>query len=113
MTDNIKPLAQLPCFSANGYRIEVWPYTFGQYRIMLIKGSNPHLGGPNVIRQMCTYQRGVCVQTCIDLLTTADPELYCRQLEKPWNCEYPGGRIRLDNTESDRPFVEPEVEDNR
>jgi hypothetical protein len=112
MTDYSKPLAQLPCLVADGYRVEVWPYTFGQYRIMLIHGDNPHVGGPNVIRQMCTYQRAVCTDICSDLLLAADPEQYCRQLEKPWNCEGPGGRIRLDNTESDRPFVEPEVEDD-
>jgi hypothetical protein len=26
-----------------------------------------------------------------------DPEAYCRSLERLRNCEYTGGRIRLDN----------------
>ena len=96
-TVNVGPLATFTDLAAPGYRLEVWPYLCSQYRIMLIKGLDG-FGYPNVVRQMCTYKRETCVDVCVKLAVADDPEAYCRtELEKPYNCEYPGGRIRLDN----------------
>lgn len=92
----VKPIANLIA-TGTGYRIEIWPYLFGQYRVMLIKGENRFGLGPNVVRQMCTYAPEIAVKVCAKLVKSPNPEKFCRRLERPWNCEYPGGRIRLDN----------------
>lgn len=99
MTD-LQPLMRLTTV-VEGYHIEVWPYMLGQYRIMLIHGTDVS-GFPHVTRQMCTYQRETAIDTMVKLSLAEDPEAFCRELEKPWNCEYPGGRIRLDNRPGDR-----------
>lgn len=97
--DYTKPLSEVNL--ATGFRVEVWPYALGQYRIMLIQGDED-VAFPNVIRQMCTYSLLTAGLVVGKLMQAVDPVEFCKSLEKPWNCEYPGGRIRLDNTPEDR-----------
>jgi len=92
------PLIQREC-AAPGLHVEVHPYLLGQFRIMLMAG--PWEQSPP-LRQMCTYRPEVMEQM-VDLLVAApDPVAFCKTLERPWNCESPGGRIRLDNVQEDR-----------
>lgn len=99
--DLLKPIFEVkPGTMVNGeYRVEVWSYAFGQYRIILMRRDDPI----TMVRQMCTYKRGMFTKTVIELASAGDPESYCEALAKPWNCEAPGARIRLDNTPEDRP----------
>lgn len=90
------------------YSILVEAYMFGQHRIKLCKrmpgepADYREHGGS--VREMCTYKRDVAQLTVSQLAMSPDPEAFCRTLETPYNCEVPGrGRIRLDNTEEDRP----------
>ncbi len=62
--------------------VYVHAYTFDQKRIQLIDKQLPDYGGHegSIIREMCTYKD-----------------------ETMKNCEFKGGRIRLDNEPKDRP----------
>lgn len=77
--------------SAQAYTIQVWPFLFGQFRIQLCAN-----GDPSPVRQLCTYKMATAIAVTAALAKSEDPEAYCRSLERPWNFEAPGGRIRLD-----------------
>lgn len=77
-------------------------YAYGQYRVQLTRVDlvDPHApyGHGAIVRELCTYRRDVAYAMTASLAAAPDPEQACRDLERPWNCEWPGrGRIRLDN----------------
>lgn len=88
------------------YSVIVWPYAFGQFRIQLtnVAIGDPFAPAPHgaIVREMCTYDKQTMLDTVEKIRGSDDPEAFCRTLEKPWNCEYQGGRIRLDNIPEDR-----------
>lgn len=88
------------------YSILVWPYAFGQYRIQLTDTTRQAPFAPaghgEIIRELCTYSPETMKQVVAELRQAGDPESVCQSLARPWNCEYIGGRIRLDNTKEDR-----------
>lgn len=92
------------------HSLMIRPYMFGQYRLQLTRKDVPHPfaseGHGGIVREMCTYNTATAMITVQKLREAADPEAYCRSLEREWNCERPGrGRIRLDNTLADRPEI--------
>lgn len=85
------------------YGLLIEPYLLGQHRIKLIDMRLD--GDSNIVRQLCTYKLATASATLLALATADDPEAYCRELAKPWNCEnIERGRIRLDNKPEDRIF---------
>lgn len=88
------------------YSIAVWAYMLGQYRIQLEDHHNPTYapqGHGDIIRELCTYQKSRMELTVEAFRISEDPPAYAESLVKPWNCEGPGGRIRLDNKLEDHP----------
>ena len=117
MTDQVALLAELlashrshrpvieitfPEMTNKDYAVQVWPYLFGQFRIQLFQRSTPD-GEGGLVREMCTHQSETTVKISLDLKQSPDPEAFCESLARPWNCEGPGARIRLDSQPSDRP----------
>jgi hypothetical protein len=89
------------------HSVLVRPYAYGQYRIQLTRTDRPDYDAPeghgSIVRELCTYNRATAYLIASAIATAEEPEAYCFGLERPWNCEYTGGRIRLDNTPADRP----------
>lgn len=89
-----------------GYSILVRPYAFGQYRIQLTKVGLKDPWAPKghgaIVREMCTYDQAKAHEVVDRLAEAEDPEQTAEGYAEDWNCEYPGGRIRLDNTPEDR-----------
>lgn len=83
------------------HTVLVRSFLLGQYRIQLTDKRQPDDYAPEghgtICRELCTYEYTVALATVLDLQACIDPEAHCEALAKPWNCEYPGGRIRLDN----------------
>lgn len=86
----------------------------GQFRIQLTDVAKPDPGAPpghgSIVRELCTYKQATAVETTTAIAMSLDPEGYCEGLARPWNCEYEGGRIRLDNTLELQGFLEHEDE---
>jgi hypothetical protein len=74
------------------YKVVVRAYTFGQFRLQLCEWFEE-----NIVREACTYDRMTAIKVKDEIAMADDPEAYLNSLAKPWNCEYPNGRIRLDN----------------
>lgn len=91
---DLKPLFDVSPLSMRNsdYHVEVWPYLLGQFRIMLMKA-----GTVDIVRQACTYQMDRMARVVVALVLSEDPPAYLESLARPWNCEFPGDRIRLDN----------------
>jgi hypothetical protein len=90
--------------ASENHTIVVRPYAYGQFRIQVCDKRIPDFDGHAIIREMCTYDAFTAVKVVEALKASNDPLEYCRSLEKPYNCEAFGiGRIRLDNTQEDRP----------
>lgn len=89
------------------YSILVHSYLGGQFRIQLTRVDLPDSYAPEghgtIVREMCTYHRTTALAVVADLGGSDDPEKTARGYARPWNCESPGGRIRLDNKPEDRP----------
>lgn len=82
------------------YSITVWSYLLGQYRIQLEDHFNPTsapAGHGDIIRELCTYKKSMMELTAEAFRLSDHPPTYAESLAKPWNCEGPGGRIRLDS----------------
>lgn len=100
--DEIKPLAEvLPDqMTSKNHTLIVMPYLFGQFRVQLTRLDRPDTFAPpghgSIVRELCTYDPHLAGHVVFLLRLSADPEASCEELAKPWNCEYPGGRIRLD-----------------
>ena len=92
------PIRSEPC-TAPGYTVVIWRYLQGQYRIQLWRGPDDP---PEICRELCTYNQAKADEVADLLRDAPDPEAWCEALARPWNCEGPGGRIRLDNVEGDR-----------
>lgn len=77
----------------------------GQWRIVLCErprgpagdGFEEWQGHGSIVRQCCTYDVVTAVLTLAAIVAAEDPDAYLESLARPWNCDYPGGRIRLDN----------------
>lgn len=89
------------------HSVLVRPHLYGQYRIQLTRTDQPDRYAPeghgSIVRELCTYNRATAYLITSAIAHAEEPEAYCFGLERPWNCEYTGGRIRLDNTQEDRP----------
>ena len=105
MTDAYdQPFFVLERMTSRAHKTEVWRYLLGQHRIKLVRLGAPtasHHEG-EVVRELCTYRAATLDMTLDALQETANPEGYCEALERPWNCDGRGGRIRLDNRLEDR-----------
>jgi hypothetical protein len=106
MSEDIKPLIEvLPDqMCSKTHTILVQGFLFGQYRIQLTRLDRPDPFAPpghgSIVRELCTYNPHTAGTVALILRLASDPEAYCRELERSWNCEDPGhGRIRLDNPE--------------
>lgn len=105
MSDEIKPLLAVPSdqMTSKTHTLIVMPFAYGQFRIQLTRLDRPDpfapIGHGSIVREMCTYSPHTAGNIVLMLRLAADPEAYARELERPWNCEHPGGRIRLDNCE--------------
>lgn len=90
------------------YGVIVRPYLFGQLRFQLYNDNfdgidaDPAHGRGEIVRQMCTYSPINAAMHLDKLCKAEDPEAYCEGLARIWNCEHPGGRIRLDNRPEDK-----------
>ena len=108
MTAELRPLIDIPAGKLQSPRhgILVWPYLLGQYRIQLtrIDQRDPFApaGHGGIVEQMCTYKPARAAEIVLALIVQDDPEAFVRSLARPWNCDGPGGRIRLDNEPGDR-----------
>ena len=82
------------------YNVLVYKYALGQMRLQLCDKRLPDRDAPcaagSIVREMCTYKLDTAVRVLSDLMASSEPEEYCRSLESPTRCEYPRGRIRLD-----------------
>ena len=67
-------------------------YLYGQWRLQLCK-----LTEEEIVREACTYKRETAVAIKDAIHNAEDPEAYMESLAAGWNCEFKGGRIRLDN----------------
>lgn len=76
--------------------IVVREFLFGQFRLQLCKGDEF-----GIVRECCTYQRPSAVMVKDLLLNSEDPEAALQDFAKPWTCEGPGLRIRLDSKPED------------
>lgn len=88
------------------YVILIHRFAYGQFRIQLCDTLKPDYGDEGagqIVREMCTYDGGKAAEVLAELVTVDYPEKFCEAMATPWNCEYPGGRIRLDNTPESRP----------
>jgi hypothetical protein len=87
------------------YSIIVRSYLFDQKRIQLTlvdaKDETAPEGHGVIVREFCTYNKSTCDETVSLLKKSSEPEEFAKTLERPGNCEGPGGRIRLDNQETD------------
>lgn len=83
----------LPCAHVD-YGVVVYPYALGQFRIQIVDANNAF----NVHREMCTYKWDTARSTVTQLIESDDPLGTAETFATPWNCEYKGGRIRLDNS---------------
>lgn len=90
----------------SGFGVLVRPYLLGQFRIQLCSASRDSAPGGRsylrIVRECCTYQPCRMAETVEALRTADDPEALLVALERPWNCEGAGKRIRLDNTLAER-----------
>ncbi len=90
------------------HTILVQPYMYGQFRIQLTDISKPDLDAPSghgsIMRELCTYQADTMEFVCKQLQEAMDPEAVAESFAKSWNCEGPGGRIRLDTHPEDNPY---------
>jgi hypothetical protein len=68
-------------------------FLIGQWRLQLCFQTEEL-----IVREACTYKREVAVAVKDAYLQSGLPEVYFESLSKPWNCEGPEQRIRLDNT---------------
>ena len=113
-SNDIEPLLEItPNLMQNkNYSILVYPFTFGQFRIRLtnvkIKDSYAPEGHGSIIREMCTYKNATMIETVGKLMESKEPEKTAESFATPYNCEFPGGRIRLDN--EPRNFEKPETD---
>lgn len=88
------------------YSLSVWSYLLGQYRIQLEDHNNSICapkGHGDIIRELCTYQKSTMELTVEAFRASDDPPAYAESLARPWNCEGPEGRIKLDSSLEDRP----------
>lgn len=105
MWDETKPLLEvLPDqMTSKTHTLLIQGYAYGQFRIQLTRlgGLEDRTAPPghgSIVRELCTYSGQTAGSVALLLRLSSDPEGACELLAKPWNCEYPGGRIRLDNT---------------
>lgn len=85
------------------YSVLVQPYLMGQYRIQLcndleVPGVEHH---GEIVREMCTYSYQTAISKSSALACAKAPESLAASWATPKNCEFKGGRIRLDWEESE------------
>lgn len=103
------------------YTILVEQYMFGQLRIKLtdIRHRDPYApkGHGGIVRELDTYYSSTAAATCMNLSEAEDPERWCIEQERDWNCEMSGDgplagdRIRLDETQESNPYRRCTVQD--
>lgn len=103
-----KPIKRIPPQEMKNprYSIAVWAYLLGQYCIQIEDHSHPIYapqGHGDIVRELCTYSKSRMELTVEAFRLSDDPIIYAESLANPWNCEGPGGRIRLDNRLEDHP----------
>lgn len=85
------------------YSLLVRNYALGQFRVQITDVSNGtgQNGAPpghgDIVQEMCTYKREKALGVIADLGTSEDPVATALTYVRPHNCEFKGGRIRLDN----------------
>jgi len=88
------------------FTILVFHFLLGQFRIKITDLRLPDLTAPeghgSIVQELCTYQHATLARVITELRHSPDPLELARSWAKPFNCEYRGGRIRLDNQPSDR-----------
>ena len=79
----------------------VEPYAFGQYRIRITDLRQPDYYAPkghgSIVQELWTYNVETYTRVVEELKQAKDVLGYVETLRKPWNSEFPGDRVRLDN----------------
>ncbi|MGA3170327.1 MAG: hypothetical protein ABSE62_04880 [Chthoniobacteraceae bacterium] len=90
------------------YTLMVFSFVLGQFRIQITDKEVPDTDAPEghggIVCEMCTYHANTMARVVRQLRMDEDPLALARSWERPWNCEGPGCRIRLDTTEADNPY---------
>lgn len=99
-------ILELPCKNRR-YTVLLRRYLARQLRIQVTDLDRPDNSAPaghgSIVRELCTYRPDTAVAVILNLVTAIDPEEIAQRYARPWNCEGPGLRIRLDNRSEDRP----------
>lgn len=65
----------------------------------------PHKGMAVSFESFALIKKATMESTVEAFGASEDPPAYAVSLVKPWNCEEPGGHIRLDNKAEDHPEI--------
>lgn len=86
--------------------VVIYPAFYGMLRICVCDKRFEGLGAPpgtgGIIRILETYNPLTASKVTITLRDAEDMEKAAEAYARPWNCEGPGGKIRLDTEEKDR-----------
>lgn len=103
----MSPIINEFCRANPRYGVLVYNYLFGQKRIQLTDREQPDSDAPeghgSIIRLLDTYNPGTLKRVVEAILEADDPPTYCMSFARPWNTDFIGDRIRLDNKPGDRP----------
>lgn len=103
-----KPIAEFPRdrMGNRRYSLRVMPYLFGQFRLQLLDHERlePDTGQPSIAQELCTYKRDIYTMVSSAIIMAVDPLAYCLTLANKYNCDGPGGRIRLDVDSTTNPY---------
>ena len=93
------------------YRVRVRRYLLGQLRIQLVDITRDDVLAPKgagvIVREMCSCSPTTALDRSKALAEAVDPEALAATWVTPYNCEAPGHRIRLDNTQENQPYMYP------
>ncbi len=102
-----EPLINEFCKGNDRYGVLVYGYLFGQYRIQLTDRQRPEYGAPDghgsIVQLLDTYDPLKLIMVVRAILNADDPLALCESKARPWNTNFVGDRIRLDNKPEDRP----------
>jgi hypothetical protein len=111
VTDFSEPFVQFKAGEMYNPRftILVYHYLLGQFRIQItdteLQDETAPEGHGSIVQEMCTYRTRKLAEVITLLRYSPDPLQLARTWAKPFNCDFHGGRIKLDNQPSDRPGV--------
>ena len=101
---DVKPLAEFPREQMGNarYSLRVMPFLLGQFRLQLLDHERlwPGTNEPEIVQELCTYKPDTYRMVSAAIIMAVEPLAYCLTLATKFNCDGPGGRIRLDTTDT-------------